>query len=94
MVLKKLNEGNELVGRGQPVLVIASNDEEWQVKTDVTDKEVVNISLNYSAIVTIDAFPNKNLQAIVTQIGDAPDPMTGLYEVRMTMNSLGLKLKP
>ena len=94
MVLKKLNESNELVGPGQPVLVLASNDEEWQVKTGVTDKEVVHISLNDSATVRIDAYPSKTLQAVVTQIGDAPDPMTGLYEVRMTMNSMGLQLKP
>lgn len=94
IVLKKLNESNELVGPGQPVLVLASNDEEWQVKTGVTDKEVVHISLNDSAKVKIDAYPSETFSSVITQIGDAPDPMTGLYEVRMTINSLGIQLKP
>lgn len=94
MILKKLNESNELVGPGQPVLVLASNEEEWQMKTGLTDKEVVRVSMNDSATVTLDAYPGVTLKAVVSQIGDAPDPMTGLYEVRLRLNSTILKLKP
>ncbi|MDA3928179.1 MAG: efflux RND transporter periplasmic adaptor subunit [Prolixibacteraceae bacterium] len=93
-ILMKLNEGNELVDAGTPVLVLASNEEMWQVSTGVSDKEVVDISLFDSATIEIDAYRNQIIAAHVTQIGDFPDPITGLYEVKLTLLSAALALKP
>lgn len=94
VVLAKLNARNEMVGPGQPVLVIASKEEQWQIKTALSDKDIVKVSLTDSATVTLDAFPGQQLNASVIQIGDAPDPMTGLYEVRLSLIQQNLQLKP
>lgn len=93
-ILMKLYEADELVGAGMPVFVIASNEEKWQVKAGVSDKEVVRISIADDASVKIDAYPNETIKATVSQIGDAPDQMTGLYEIRLSLIDFKQAVKP
>lgn len=93
-ILMKISENHELTAPGIPVLVMASNDEEWQVTTGITDKDVVRVSMFDMATVNLDAYPNEHLQAEVCQIGDAPDPITGMYEVKLSLVANKLQLKP
>lgn len=93
-VLMKLNENNELVNAGMPVLILATNNENWQIKTGLTDKEVVQIKIMDEASVQLDAFPNRTINGTVCQIGDAPDPQTGLYQVKLSLEKNEMQLKP
>ncbi len=85
-ILKKLAEENEIVGPGQPVFLFGSSDDEWVVKANLTDKDMVTIDLGDPATVWFDAYPGINFQAIASEIGKAADPYTGTYEVELTVD--------
>jgi len=46
------------------------------------------------AHISLDAWPDEQLKGSVSQIGDAPDAITGLYTVEVTVNSKNLNVKP
>jgi RND family efflux transporter MFP subunit len=85
-ILRRLMEENEVAGSGTPVILFASSDDYWVVRVNVTDKDIVNISLGDSATIRFDAYNNTNFKSSVTEIGRAADPYTGTYEVELTVN--------
>jgi multidrug efflux system membrane fusion protein len=92
-VLKKLHETDELVNAGSPIFLMASKEEEWQLRTALTDKEVVHVKPGDKASVRLDAYSENILCGHVSQVGNAPDPGTGLYEVEISLQPNDLELK-
>jgi multidrug efflux system membrane fusion protein len=84
-ILKRLTEENEVVGSGTPVFLFASSDGCWVVRTNLTDKDIINVRLGDSAMVKFDAYKDTDFKATVTEIGKAADPYTGTYEVELTV---------
>ncbi|MFC2102313.1 efflux RND transporter periplasmic adaptor subunit [Bacteroidota bacterium] len=84
-ILKKLSEENEMVAPGQPVFLFGSSGDEWIVKANLTDRDIVKIDLGYPATVWFDAYPDIDFQAVVSEIGKAADPYTGSYEVELSL---------
>ena len=84
-ILLKLAEENEIVGQGQPLFLFGSSAEEWVVKASLTDRDIVHVELGYPAIITFDAFPTVEFQAIVSEVGKAADPYTGTFEVELSL---------
>jgi len=89
---KIANEG-EVVAGGSPVLAINVNDgsKGWVLKAGLSDKEWANVELGDKAEVVIDAYPSQKFRASVTKKALSSDPVSGSFEVELTL-SLGKNL--
>jgi len=94
IILQKFVEENELATPGTPVLYFAASNKQWILKVGLTDKDVVRVQPGDPANISLDAWPNEALKGAVSQIGDAPNAMTGLYTVEITVNTKHLTVKP
>lgn len=94
IILKKFMEENEITGTGTPVFYFAPSDDNWRMVVGVTDKNIVNLTLDNRATIFTDAYPNHALRAEVSKIANAPEINTGLYEVELSVDANDLKLKP
>lgn len=84
---KIANEG-EVIAGGSPVLAINVDDgsKGWVLKAGLSDKEWAAVELGNSADVLIDAFPSKTFRARVTKKALAADPVSGSFEVELTLS--------
>lgn len=86
-VLKRIAEENEMIAPGHPVFLFAASENDWVLKVNLTDKEIIQVSLLDSATISFDAYPNTTFLAWVSEIGSFSDPYTGTYEVELTLES-------
>ncbi len=86
-ILKRLMEENELAGAGRPVFFFASTEEDWIVRVGISDSDLVRVKLGDSATVKLDAYPTLDFQAVVSEIVESADPLTGTYELELKINS-------
>jgi RND family efflux transporter MFP subunit len=91
-ILKRLSEAGEMTGPGSPLFLFGSTEDRWVVKAGVSERDIVRINLKDSALVQFDAYPEKQLEAAVTEISESMDPASGTYEVEMAVDDEGLKL--
>jgi RND family efflux transporter MFP subunit len=87
-VLKKLAAENELIGPGYPVFLFGTDGGKWSVKASATDRGAVRLAVGDSASVSFDAFPGELFPARVKTVSGAPDPMSGLFEVDLSLNTI------
>ncbi len=85
-ILKIIAEENEMTGAGTPVLVFASTSSAWLVKVNMSDKDVVKLSMGDPADIRFDAFPGKVYKAHISEISESADSMTGLYAVELQLD--------
>jgi len=86
-IQKILVETNEVIGPGHPAILFASTENDWVVRTPLTDKDIVRFSIGDSASVSMDAFPGEAFTAEVTELGTVADPVTGTYEAELLIAS-------
>jgi membrane fusion protein, multidrug efflux system len=91
IVLRRLAEPGELVAAGQPVLVVGNTASGWIVRATLTDRDIVRLDTGDVAEVTLDAFPGRRFSATVTELASAADPRTGTYEVKLAIDTQGLR---
>jgi RND family efflux transporter MFP subunit len=89
VVLRRLAEADELVGAGQPVLIVGDTGGGWIVRAALTDRDIVRVRSGAMAVVTLDAFPGKRFTATVAEISAAADPQTGTYEMKLAVDPQG-----
>lgn len=82
-IQKILVESNEMIAPGYPAILFASTESDWVVRSALTDKDIVKLSMGDSAQVTMDAFPGIVFYAEITELGNVADPVTGTYEVEL-----------
>jgi len=82
-IQKILVETNEIIGPGYPAILFASTENDWVVRSALTDKDIVKLSLGDSGLVTMDAFPGIPFNAEISELGNVADPVTGTYEVEL-----------
>jgi len=82
-IQKILVETNEVIGPGYPAILFASTENDWVVRAALTDKDIVKLSIGDSAMISMDAFPEKEFKAVVVELGTVADPVTGSYEVEL-----------
>ena len=90
-ILKRLAEVNELISPGMPVFLFGSLEDNWIVRAGVTDREILELQTGDSADVIFDAYENKIFKATVSQIAGFANPMTGIYEIELTVPTTGTK---
>jgi RND family efflux transporter MFP subunit len=84
-ILKKIAETNEIIAPGYPVFLFASIQNDWIVRTSLTDRDVIRIHMLDSAKIYFDAYPDQEFLGLVTEIGTAADPYTGTYEIEIQL---------
>lgn len=94
-ILRKFTETNELVNAGTPVFRMGqSGNKGFVIKVGVADVDVIRLQLNDTAVVHFDAYPDTPFDAFVSEIAEAADPRTGVFEIELTlMNKTGYILK-
>jgi len=84
-IFKKFVEENELVGPGNPIFIFGSTNSDWVMVTGVTDKDISKITKSDTARITLDAFPNKIIYAVVYETASASNPYTSTYEIELRL---------
>jgi RND family efflux transporter MFP subunit len=82
-IQKILVEANEMIGPGYPAILFASTENDWVVRSSLTDKDIVKLTLGDSGRITMDAFPGTSFTAEVSELGSVADPVTGTYEIEL-----------
>jgi multidrug efflux system membrane fusion protein len=92
VILKQLVKTNEMVASGYPVFLFGTSGKFWRVKSGLSDRDVVKINQGDSASVIIDAYPDIKFSAVVDQVSGMSNPMTGTYEVELSLEDMGYRL--
>ncbi len=83
---KWVSEG-ELTPGGTAIYTISStNEQDWVIRIGVTDKDWIRIKVGDRATIQIDAYPNKPFIAVVAQLGQTADPVSGTFLVKLKLN--------
>jgi len=85
VILKRSAEPGELVQAGVPILKLGSHARGVVVRVGLADRDVVRVRLGDRAVVRFDAFPDQTFEGSVTELAGASDPMTGTYDVEVTI---------
>lgn len=89
VVLRRLAEGGELVGAGQPVVVLGSSERGQVLRVGVADRDAVRLKPGDAATVRFDAFPGEEFAGSVREVAPAADPATGTYQVEVSVSGGG-----
>ena len=94
-VMRKMAERGELIGAGSPAFQVAyrGKNNSHIVRIGVADRDVVKVQLGDSAQVKLDAYPGQSFTAYVSEIAEAADPMTGVFELELTMGESAFRLR-
>ncbi len=85
-ILKKLASPGEIIGEGMPLILFGSTDNQWILKANVTDRDIVRLKLGDSAVITLDALPDIDIAASVSEISGMADPYTGTFEIELALD--------
>lgn len=87
ITLKKGNIG-ELASPGDPILAMnaSSRSSKWILKAGVSDSEWAGIEIGNKAKISIDAFPSKQFDAVVTKRALAADPVSGSFLIELQID--------
>lgn len=88
VILKRSAEPGELVQPGMPILTLGSHARGVVMRAGLADRDVVRVRLGDRAVVRFDAFPDQTFEGTVTEVAGASDPMTGTYDVEVTVSPL------
>ena len=93
-VIQRLAEPNELVSPGQPIFMIASSQgSTYVMKVSLSDKDVNRVEMKGKAEVDFDAFPHEIFYGEISNIAETADPMTGTFEVEISIDSKKKRLR-
>ena len=80
-VLARLAQPKEVVGAGQPVLVVGDTKKGLVIKAGLSDRQVNLVKRGDAVRVTLDALPNRELAGEVLEVGMAADARVGTYRL-------------
>lgn len=89
VVLRRQLEAGQLVGPGTPVLFLRTERKGLVLRAAAADRDAVRINVGASATLTFDAFPGDQFGGTVERVGVAASPLTGTYEVEISMSPQG-----
>jgi RND family efflux transporter MFP subunit len=92
VILRQLVRESELVAPGYPVYALGISGKNWVIRTALSDRDVVKVNRGDSAAVLIDAWPGEPFRAVVSQMDEASNPMTGTYEVELKLDKTDKRL--
>jgi len=85
-IIGKMAEESELTGPGMPVLIFSTQgQDEWIVKTGISDKDLVAIKKGDKATVKVDAFQGREFKAEVSKLAEIADQSSGTFEIELAI---------
>ncbi len=91
VVIKRVSEPGEVVGAGQPVLLLGSLKSGLVFRGGLSDAQRVRLNASGQASVMLDAWPGEVFDARVLEMGQAADARTGGYRVELSIKPLSGK---
>lgn len=84
-LLGQFAEEGELVEIGQRIVSVGSNTSGWIARIGLVDRDRVRLAIGDSAVIRLDALPDRQFHGVITELAGAPDQTTGTYrcEVRI-----------
>jgi len=84
-VVKKIGNAGELASSGSPVIILnaLSAKNKWILKAGLSDKEWAAVEVGNKAAITVDAFPGKKFNAVVSKKALAADAVSGSFPVEL-----------
>jgi HlyD family secretion protein len=78
------------------LFLIATDLSKMEVDTNVSESDVGGVRVNEKALFTVEAFPDKTFEGVVTQVRQAPQTVQNVvtYDVVATVDNAQLLLKP
>lgn len=84
---RRLLEPGEVVSPGRPVLRVSGRSRGAVVRVALTDRDVLRLRIGDPATVRLDARPEEELRATVTQIATAANPATGTFDAEVRLEA-------
>lgn len=91
-ILRKIAEQGELIVPFSPAIILGTGANAYILNVGLADKEIVKLKIGDKAAVQLDAYPNENFTAKVTQMAQTINPATGTFEVELEMLPTNKKL--
>jgi len=83
-VLRKFVNEGQLVAAGTPVLMVnGAARGDWVLKAGLSDKDWAQVQVGDSATVRADAFPGRDMRAVVNSRSMGADPRSGAFVVEL-----------
>ncbi len=92
-ILKRFVEKNELISAGMPVFLFGAIENDWIIRVGVTDRDIMRVRLGDSATVEMDAYPDREFAADVSEIAEFADPRSGTFEIELRIHPGTYSLK-
>ena len=92
-ILRRRFEASELIAPGEPVFVLGATRAGWVARVGLADRDIVRLHPGDRATIALDAHPDHPLAATVSEIAAAADPLSGTFEVELTLAATELPLK-
>ncbi len=92
VVERRQVEVGQLIAPGVPVLVLRTERRGFVLRAAAADRDAVRLSVGDRASVRFDAWPGNSFDARIERIGVAASPLTGTYEVELSLESAGRPL--
>jgi len=89
---KRLVEVGEQVAPGTPVYAMSGGTSGLVLRVGVVDRDLVDLALGDTAKITLDALPNEELDASVSEIARVPSPGSGTYEIELHLAKADARL--
>jgi len=90
-ILKKLANEGQIVGQGTPVFQTnGSMQKPWILKAGISDSAWGELTIGDKAVISTDAYPNKEFTGRVTAKATGIDPYNGTLSVEITVDGTNL----
>jgi len=84
-ILKRVAESDEIIAAGNPVFLFASTQNDWVVRANLTDRDVIKVNMLDTARIDFDAYPDQVFMGMLSEIGTSADPYTGTFEIEIQL---------
>ncbi len=89
VVLRRQLEAGQLVAPGVPVIILRTERRGLVLRAAAADRDAVRIDAGARASMAFDAYPGEHFVGTVERVGVAASPMTGTYEVEISVDPAG-----
>jgi RND family efflux transporter MFP subunit len=91
-ILKKIMNEGELAAPGSPVFYMnGTAGSDWVMRFGVSDKDWAVLGKGNKGTVSLDAYPNKTFNGIISQIAEGADVANGTYQVEVKILPNGVR---
>jgi len=86
-ILRRMADDHEQIASAAPVLILAGYSKGWIVRAGLADRDLMRVRQGDPATIEFDALPGRPVDGLVSEIGAAPDPMNGTYDIEIRVTS-------